>query len=90
MTYLSSSQIAGTGSVNRSQAETSVETAAPLPALRACADYWLSNGSQPFLSLPFPPEIPNNGLQWITLEIFQYFNMTRLRKFNMQKINSMK
>lgn len=65
MTYLSSSQIAGTGSVNRCQAETSVETAAPLPALRACADYWLSNASQPFLSLPFPPQ---NSQQWITVD----------------------
>jgi len=65
VTYLSSSQIAGTGSVNSSQAETSVETAALLPAPRACADYWLSNARQAFLSLPFPPQ---NSQQWITVD----------------------
>lgn len=65
MAYLGSSQIAGTGSVNRSQAETSVESAALLPASRARADYWLSNASQPFLSLPFSPQ---SSQQWITVD----------------------
>lgn len=65
MTYLSSRQIAGTGSVNRSQAETSIETVGLLPAPRICADYWLSNASQPFLLLPFSPQ---NFQQWITVD----------------------